>query len=106
MGNVFRTGRMFSDPAHQNICQSVQFSFCQLPSGRDTVPLLQTAPTANPRGMLGNKTGVSTHGSLLAVVRRKCRSQPGTEKLTALESDFIHSPFGNDFQLRFFQTES
>jgi len=106
MGNVFRTGRMFSDPAHQNICQSVQFIFCQFPSGRDTVPLLQTAPAADPGGMLGNKTGVSTHRSLPAIVRRECRCQPILEELTALESDFIHSPFGNDFQLRFFQTES
>lgn len=105
MGNVFRTGRMFSDPAHQNICQSVQFIFCQFPSGRDAVPLLQTTAAADPCGMLGNKTGVSAHRSLPAVVRRKCRSQPGLENLTALECDLFHSPFGDDFQFRFFQTE-
>ena len=105
MGNGFRTGRMFPDPAYQYFCQSVQFFCSQFPPGRDAVPLLQTTAAADPSGMLCNKTGVSAHRSLPAVVRRKCRSQPGLENLTALECDLFHSPFGYDSQFRFFQTE-
>ena len=63
---------LFLKPAGYRRNNMVLFAACQKPPLSYAVPFSKTGAAASCRGMLSDKDGMATHGSLPAVVGWRC----------------------------------
>ncbi len=87
--------QLSDDPRHQQPNNAVLLFLSQFNTPGNVVPSFQTPSAAAGAGMLGNKNGVSPHGSLFSVVGNDCRGKACPHKILCVLPNDRESFFGN-----------
>jgi hypothetical protein len=83
------------NPSHNQHHNKIELLRIQRPPLPDTMPFLNTFPTTGSGSVLSDEYWMPFQWCLLAIVFRKCGSNPGIYKLVRVVSDGFESFGGN-----------